>query len=274
MSITQQAAKERVNSFLVNYLATQQESPLLTAVEYSLLNVGKRVRPYLVYAIGELFNVPLEELDYIAGALECIHVYSLIHDDLPCMDDDDYRHDKLAAHKKFPEALAVLAGDTLQSLAFELITAANLPPLNKINIIKTLAQKIGLSGMCLGQALELTNQTSTAASILNIHYYKTACLLQAATLSGYQASTATDSATYQLIQEFAENIGVAFQLQDDLFDAESNEASSMVYFLPQEEIQALIDQKYTRAYTLLEQLAPLDTTALQQFTKNLHTRTN
>lgn len=204
---------------------------LYKAMRYSVLNGGKRIRPLLVYAAGEALGHPLELLDTPAAALELIHCYSLIHDDLPAMDNDDVRRGKASCHKAFDEATAILAGDGLQSLAFELLSDPLWNPVHpdyQLQMIRMLAQKSGRQGMVGGQALDLaeTGKGNTATLSIQrlraIHHKKTGALIETAVTLGALASKGALSDVQQGIipklQEYARCIGLAFQIQDDILD--------------------------------------------------------
>lgn len=220
--------------------------PLAQAMRYSSLNGGKRLRAMLVYSAGLTFDAPLEKLDAAACAVECIHAYSLIHDDLPAMDDDDLRRGKPTSHKKFGEVTAILAGDALQTLAFELlsesdssitnttiekattqkttastsISHSSLSPYTRLNMIKLLAKATGASGMVGGQMLDMlaTKQDISLEQLQHIHRLKTGALIQASTLLGAQCSEKATDQDYALIKHYADNIGLAFQIVDDILD--------------------------------------------------------
>ena len=153
-----QQVQQRINHFLAEQFAHLDSSPapLADAMKYGLLLGGKRIRPFLVYATGRMLGADLAQLDYAAAAIEAIHAYSLIHDDLPAMDDDELRRGHKTCHIAFDEATAILAGDALQAFAFEILT--DIPTLSaeqKLALIKTLSSASGVKGMCLGQSLDL-----------------------------------------------------------------------------------------------------------------------
>lgn len=207
--------QHRIQDLLASYLPDAETKHILhQAIRYSVLNGGKRLRPLLVYAAGEVVNAPLDKLDNTAIALECIHAYSLIHDDLPSMDNDDYRRGQLSCHKKFDEATAILAGDALQSFAFEML-AKN----NNIKQIILLAQAIGGQGMVLGQSEDMNtkNQKIDQTKLYDIHRLKTGKLITASIQLGLLCAE-NNSAVFKILTDFAENFGLAFQLRDDLSD--------------------------------------------------------
>lgn len=215
--------RERVNHTLTTVIAKKSGSPLLCeAMQYAALNGGKRLRPVLVYAIGQCFNVPCEQFDLIAAAVECIHCYSLIHDDLPAMDDDNLRRGKPTCHIIFDEATAILAGDALQTLAFELLSQpTTLPAKTQLNMIHLLAMYSGADGMGAGQSLDLLaeGKNISAAALEKIHQLKTGALIKASVMMGALGASRNDAQTLQTLDRFSQHLGFAFQLQDDLLDA-------------------------------------------------------
>ncbi|MBB3048322.1 geranylgeranyl pyrophosphate synthase [Litorivivens lipolytica] len=200
---------------------------LFESIHYSTLNGGKRVRPVLVYAAARAVNPGFandEALDHVAAAVECIHAYSLVHDDLPAMDDDDLRRGKPTCHIAFDEATAILAGDGLQSLAFELL--ASVPDLadnRRLALIRTLAAASGPRGMVGGQAIDLgaVNQSPTLETLEAMHQLKTGALLRAAVRLGAQYAGANNDQLRRL-DDYGRAIGLAFQVQDDILDIEGS----------------------------------------------------
>ena len=196
---------------------------LKQAMQYAVMLGGKRVRPFLVYAVGELLGAPLSDLDAPAAAIECIHAYSLVHDDLPAMDNDTLRRGQPTCHIAFDEATAILAGDALQALAFELLAAHSyqqVPAQTQVRMMQALAQGAGERGMCGGQALDLqaTGSQVSVAELERIHQYKTGALIQTAINLGILAAGDVDPEVTQQLQEWARIIGLAFQVQDDILD--------------------------------------------------------
>ena len=196
-------------------------SVLSLAMRYSVLNGGKRLRPILVYLVGEIGEASEESLNTLAAAIELIHCYSLIHDDLPSMDNDDLRRGKPTTHKKFDEATAILAGDALQPLAFELLSDINDVDLRKLSIIKSVASACGHLGMVGGQIKDIhSDNIRDITSLDAMHFQKTGRLIQtsietAGILSGLE------SKEVELLKEYGSKIGLAFQIQDDIIDIES-----------------------------------------------------
>ncbi|MCC2522722.1 (2E,6E)-farnesyl diphosphate synthase [Vibrio coralliilyticus] len=200
-----------------------QEQPLIEAMRYGLLLGGKRARPFLVYITGQMLGCKLEELDTPASAIECIHAYSLIHDDLPAMDDDELRRGQPTCHIKFDEATAILTGDALQTLAFTILADGELSPeaeTYRITMVKALAEASGANGMCLGQALDLAaeGQKVSLAELENIHRNKTGALMKCAIRLGALAAGQKGSEILPQLDQFADAIGLAFQVQDDILD--------------------------------------------------------
>ena len=199
--------------------------PLHDAMRYSLFNGGKRLRPVLVYASCLALGGHLQQADAAAAALECIHAYSLIHDDLPAMDDDALRRGKPTCHIAFDEATAILAGDALQPLAFELLSQpCDLPPATQLQMIQILAQASGDAGMVAGQALDIhaEGQQQSLAQLELMHRLKTGALIRAAVQLGALASGQCDPARLAALSDYAAAIGLAFQVQDDILDIESD----------------------------------------------------
>lgn len=219
--------KARVEDFLTLQLAELDlgDDKLKQAMQYSLLLGGKRLRPFLVYATGELFGVAKEDLDAPAAALEAVHTYSLIHDDLPAMDDDELRRGQPTSHKKFDEATAILAGDTLQTLAFQILAEHNYQHVNAEQVIK-LINLLSQNSiyMCAGQSIDL-QQTDSAINdselalkqLKNMHRLKTGALIKASVLMGATAGSASQQEV-EVLTRYAEAIGLAFQVWDDVLD--------------------------------------------------------
>ncbi|QYK00448.1 (2E,6E)-farnesyl diphosphate synthase [Shewanella psychrotolerans] len=215
--------QQRVDNQLRLFINAQDdtEPKLKAAMEHGALIGGKRIRPFLVYAIGEMLNVPLEHLDSCAAAIECIHAYSLIHDDLPAMDDDALRRGKPTVHIAFDEATAILAGDALQTLAFEILSQETtaLTPTQQVLMIRSLANASGYRGMCGGQAMDLnaTNTPIDLDTLKRLHRLKTGALIRCAVELPIIAAGVTDI-NRELLLEFADAVGLAFQVQDDVLD--------------------------------------------------------
>ncbi|OTP89873.1 (2E,6E)-farnesyl diphosphate synthase [Gilliamella apicola] len=219
--------QERINTFLATYITQFSSTKLQQAMSYSLLAGGKRIRPILVYLTGQMFDCSLAKLDEAAAAIEMIHTYSLIHDDLPAMDNDNLRRGKPTCHIKYGHAEAILAGDALQSLAFSLLSESqHLNNQVKIDMISELANASGLMGMCLGQSLDLQaeHQSITLEHLQKIHNYKTGVLIKSAVRLGAFASGDISKPYYPLLDSYAQAIGLAFQIQDDILDVIGEQA--------------------------------------------------
>ena len=226
--------RHRVDSALQNLLPVTMGAGerLRDAMRYSLFNGGKRVRPILVYASGLAVGGALSpaqqaSLDTIACALECIHAYSLVHDDLPAMDDDDLRRGKPTCHIAFDEATAILAGDALQTLAFELLSEApHLDDACKITLLQQLTRASGVRGMVLGQAIDLAavNHQLDLTQLETMHRHKTGALISASVAMGAIACGA-DEPRLHALNTYAAAIGLAFQVQDDILDVITDTAT-------------------------------------------------
>ncbi len=221
--------RHRIEQKLPSYLPDEHLEPirLHQAMRYSVLNPGKRLRPLLVYATGHIFEAELSDLDFPAMALELIHCYSLIHDDLPCMDDDDLRRGRPTCHIEFDEATATLAGDALQTLAFQVLIDATFSPKaeqQKQPILSNLAFASGSLGMGGGQAIDLaaTGKTLNLEQLENMHKMKTGALISSAVTFGYLCSGSNDPDIRQLLDNYSHSIGLAFQIKDDILDVEGD----------------------------------------------------
>ncbi|MBN6068313.1 (2E,6E)-farnesyl diphosphate synthase [Aggregatibacter actinomycetemcomitans] len=276
-----QHVQQRINQFLAKQFAhiDSAPAPLAEAMKYGLLLGGKRIRPFLVYATGKMLGADMAHLDYAAAAIEAIHAYSLIHDDLPAMDDDELRRGHQTCHIAFDEATAILAGDALQTLAFEILTdIPHLAAEQKLMLIKTLSSAAGVKGMCLGQSLDLISEQKLISlqELEQIHLNKTGALLTAALKMGFICSPHfADAALAQQLERYATAIGLAFQVQDDILDIEGDSAtlgkttgsdltadkSTYPKLLGLEGAKQKALELYERALTELKNL-PFNTTAL------------
>ncbi|MBS9426181.1 (2E,6E)-farnesyl diphosphate synthase [Photorhabdus caribbeanensis] len=217
--------QQRVNNVLISTLSSLAfaDNPLVHAMQHGTLLGGKRLRPFLVYAVGEMFGLSANNLDAPAAAVECIHAFSLIHDDLPAMDNDDLRRGQPTCHIKFGEAHAILAGDALQALAFEILSKREMPDVttaDRLEMLAELATASGIAGMCGGQALDLAAEGKhiDLHMLEQIHRHKTGALIHCAIRMGaYSAGQSGHDALPELDQ-YAQAIGLAFQVQDDILD--------------------------------------------------------
>ena len=212
--------QKRINQTLEGLLPSD-DSILSEAMRYSVLNGGKRLRPILVYLSSELGEANHDSIDTLAGSIELIHCYSLIHDDLPSMDDDELRRGNPTTHKKYDEATAILAGDALQPLAFELISNLDTSDSNKITIVNCLANACGYLGMVGGQIKDIHSKEINTVQDLDImHSQKTGRLIQAS-LETSGILSGLDQKDIESLNKYGEKIGLAFQIQDDIIDIES-----------------------------------------------------
>jgi farnesyl diphosphate synthase len=227
-------AKDRlalIEAFLEKHLPETNCSPirLHDAMRYVVLGGGKRVRPLLSFAAGELNGADDERVVVAGAAVELIHAYSLVHDDLPCMDDDVLRRGKPTCHMKYDEPTALLVGDSLQSLAFQLLAEFRLTedPGKQLGMIKHLAFAAGSRGMAGGQAIDLDSvgKTLSLPELEFMHIHKTGALIRAAVTLGASCGDRLDEAQRQILDHFAKCIGLAFQVVDDVLDAEATTAA-------------------------------------------------
>ena len=274
--------QDRINQFLANQFEEidSYNAPLRDAMKYGLLLGGKRVRPFLVYATGKMLGAEMSALDYAAAAIEAIHAYSLIHDDLPAMDNDELRRGQPTCHIAFDEATAILAGDALQAFAFEILTdSPSLSAEQKLQLVKVLAQASGVQGMCLGQSLDLISEHKQVnlAELELIHRNKTGALLTAALKLGSICSPHfKNKELEQQLERYSQAIGLAFQVQDDILDIEGDSAeigkpvgsdlgldkSTYPKLLGLEGAKQKAQELYQTALHELDNL-PFDTTALR-----------
>jgi farnesyl diphosphate synthase len=197
------------------------------AMRYASLNGGKRIRPVLSYATADALGMPLEWHDNIACAVEMIHAYSLIHDDLPAMDDDDLRRGKPTCHRVFGEAMAILAGDALQALAFQILaedTVMPCPAETRVKMIATLSRACGSRGMAGGQAIDLSvvGHQPDIAALEDMHIHKTGMLIRASVVLSAMVKPDIDEQTLSRLDHYAKCIGLAFQIRDDILDIEGD----------------------------------------------------
>jgi farnesyl diphosphate synthase len=208
---------------LASYLhqSTQMPAILHEAMRYAVLGGGKRVRPLLVFAAGELFGAQSNLLMRAASAVELIHVYSLVHDDMPCMDDDLLRRGKPTVHARYGEATALLVGDALQAQAFLILAEGEGDPIRKLDMIRLLAHAAGSLGMCGGQAIDLASigVTLSLTELEQMHRLKTGALLHASVTLGALSGKSLEEREKSALNAYADAIGLAFQVIDDILDA-------------------------------------------------------
>lgn len=225
----QKICQERVNVLLANLFVSPEPelARLYEAMNYSVMMGGKRVRPLLVYGACETLGGTLSQADGAACAIELIHAYSLVHDDLPAMDNDDLRRGQPTTHKAYDEACAILVGDGLQALAFEVLVD---PLLNEVPVdvsfemIKVLSRAAGAKGMVGGQSIDLQSvgKKLDQPALEKMHRYKTGALIEASVLLGALASNQVTDQKIQQLKDYSQAIGLAFQVQDDILDIESD----------------------------------------------------
>ncbi|WP_409995551.1 (2E,6E)-farnesyl diphosphate synthase [Ferrimonas balearica] len=277
----------RVNGVLADLFAKMPvtDTRLLEAMRYGTLLGGKRARPFLVYATGTMLGADEAALDPLAAAVECIHAYSLIHDDLPAMDDDHLRRGQPTVHIAFDEATAILAGDALQGLAYELLAESPLPAElepQRIAMIRALARASGYNGMCGGQAIDLasTGQRIELDQLTQLHRLKTGALIRAAVELGSYGVPNLDPAHRSALLQYAEKVGLAFQVQDDILDITADtdqlgkpqgsdlaaDKSTFPALLGLDGARDAAQTLYQDALTALDQL-PYNTEQLQAFAR-------
>lgn len=285
------ATIERIEHTLQNLLPaelSEEPQPLHQAMRYAALSGGKRIRALLVHAAGKLNQAPIDSLDAAACALEMMHAYSLVHDDLPCMDDDDLRRGKPTVHRVFGDALAVLAGDALQTQAFICLSTMSCDTRRRVQLINELACASGSLGMAGGQALDLKNTGLVLARVEleQMHQMKTGALIRAAVRMGLICGSGLP---VDLLDDYAMAIGLAFQVVDDILDTQNqNEAlgktpgkdakqnkPTYVSMLGIEVANQLVRELFERAQNVLNQIpAQYDSSYLRQLAQLIVLRTS
>ena len=222
----------RIEKVLDRWLPPAEKIPqrLHSAMRYAVLGGGKRLRPLLIYASGEALGLAPERLDGPAAAVEIIHAYSLIHDDLPAMDDDELRRGRPTCHIAFDEATAILAGDALQVLAFQILAedpAMAVTPAARVEMLRSVAVASGSAGMAGGQAIDLAaaGRELDLAELELMHIHKTGALIRASVLLAAQSLADLDRAKFTALDHYAKCVGLAFQIQDDILDVEGETAT-------------------------------------------------
>ena len=222
------ALSARADAVLARVLPADAQPPveLHRAMRYAVLGGGKRLRPLLAYATSSAFGAVPEKIDAVAAAVEIIHAYSLVHDDLPAMDDDALRRGRPTCHIAFGEAMAILAGDALQALAFEVLAddpAIDVDAATRLEMLRTLALACGSQGMAGGQAFDLAavGQRLDAAELERMHVHKTGALIRASVRLAALAAGCKDSNTLAALETYGHCVGLAFQIRDDLLDIEA-----------------------------------------------------
>ncbi len=286
--------RTRIDSVLKRHIDELPDvsKPLAEAMGHGLLLGGKRVRPFLVYSVGSMLGADDELMDAPAAAIECIHAYSLIHDDLPCMDNDDLRRGKPTVHKLFGEAQGMLAGDALQTLGFEILSHASFPKeleSNQLTMIRILSSSTGLRGMCGGQSLDLLGENASLSleQLEKIHRHKTGALIEAAVLMGALCIPQIDPKHFEILRSYASAIGLAFQVHDDVLDVVGdtevlgkpqgsdieNAKSTYPSLLGLDKAVEYEQSLYVKAVECLESL-PYETGVLKEFAKYIIERKN
>jgi len=225
MKFVQSGMEDALSSFLPS--AVDVPSRLHEAMRYAVLDGGKRVRPLLVFAAGDVFDAEPDVLSRAAAAVEMIHAYSLVHDDMPCMDDDALRRGKPTVHVKYDQATALLVGDALQSQAFLVLSEGEGEPDRRMKMLRLLAHAAGSGGMCGGQAIDLASVgiTLSLAELEQMHRLKTGALLRASVLLGALCGKALNEREEAALEQYANAIGLAFQVVDDVLDATEDSAT-------------------------------------------------
>ena len=221
----------RMEAALARLLPPAHAAParLHEAMRYATLEGGKRVRPLLAFAAGEVSGAPSERLEIAAAAVEMMHAYSLVHDDLPCMDDDVLRRGKPTVHVEYDEATALLVGDALQSLAFQLVAENQLAddPQRQLDMVRMLGAAVGSRGMAGGQQIDLeaTGKALSLPELEFMHIHKTGALIRAAVLLGFSCGEASAEAAKHRLDKYAKAVGLAFQVVDDVLDYDASTAT-------------------------------------------------
>lgn len=275
----------RIEKVLQSYMDVLPASNVRNAMEYSLMAGGKRIRPNLLYTVLRGYDTDEAKGDCFAAALEMIHTYSLIHDDLPAMDNDDLRRGRPTCHKQFDEATAILAGDGLLTYAFQVASASRLPAETTVQCIHYLAKMSGIEGMVHGQDLDMKEgETSDWEYLKTVHFFKTGCLLSvplmiAAVISG------KDRECVISWNDIGSKIGLAFQIQDDILDVEltseefgksvsdeDNHKVTSVTLLGKEKAIEMMNQLYEEAEESIRSMSDFNGTELTQMIEEIRTR--
>lgn len=273
---------EKVLEEKINELA---DSKVKEAMRYSLIAPGKRVRPNLLYEVMKGYGLLESVADEFACAIEMIHTYSLIHDDLPAMDNDDLRRGRLTCHKQFDEATAILAGDGLLTYAFDVASSSTADPSIVVKCIQVLAQCAGSNGMVLGQDLDMNeSNTSDWDYVRKVHKYKTGCLLSAPLMMGALLAGKNDETVRQW-HEIGISLGLAFQIQDDILDVElsseefgksnsdeKNDKKTSVSLLGLEQSKELMISEYEKVKQSISEMHDFNGEKLISFIESIEKR--
>lgn len=275
----------RIEKVLQKYLDRLTDSKVKEAMSYSLMAGGKRIRPNLLYEVLKGYGKNESDGDAYAAAIEMIHTYSLIHDDLPAMDNDDLRRGRPTCHKQFDEATAILAGDGLLTFAFETCANANTPAEIRVRCIAMLASLAGADGMVHGQDLDMNESAQSDWDYLKqVHTYKTGCLLSVPMMIGACLSGQSEE-IIEKWHQIGNAIGLAFQIQDDILDVqltaeqfgksnsdERNDKVTSVTLLGMEKAEAMMNDLYTQAEQSIAQMPEFDGTQLISMVEQIRSR--
>lgn len=275
----------RIEEVLQNFLDQLTDSKVKEAMSYSLMAGGKRIRPNLLYEVLKGYGKNESDGDAYAAAIEMIHTYSLIHDDLPAMDNDDLRRGRPTCHKQFDEATAILAGDGLLTFAFETCANADTPAEIRVKCIAMLASLAGADGMVHGQDLDMTESAQSDWDYLKqVHTYKTGCLLSVPMMIGACLSGQGEE-IIEKWHQIGNAIGLAFQIQDDILDVqltaeqfgksnsdERNDKVTSVTLLGMEKAEAMMNDLYTQAEQSIAQMPEFDGTQLISMVEQIRSR--
>ena len=275
----------RIEKVLEEKIDELADSKVKEAMHYSLIAPGKRVRPNLLYEVVKGYGLPESVADEFACAIEMIHTYSLIHDDLPAMDNDDLRRGRLTCHKQFDEATAILAGDGLLTYAFDVASSSTADPSIVVKCIQVLAQCAGSNGMVLGQDLDMNeSNTSDWDYVRKVHKYKTGCLLSAPLMMGALLAGKNDETVRQW-HEIGISLGLAFQIQDDILDVElsseefgksnsdeKNDKKTSVSLLGLEQSKELMISEYEKVKQSISEMHDFNGEKLISFIESIEKR--
>lgn len=275
----------RIEEVLQNFLDQLTDSKVKEAMSYSLMAGGKRIRPNLLYEVLKGYGKNESDGDAYAAAIEMIHTYSLIHDDLPAMDNDDLRRGRPTCHKQFDEATAILAGDGLLTFAFETCANADTPADIRVRCIAMLASSAGADGMVHGQDLDMNESAQSDWDYLKqVHTYKTGCLLSVPMMIGACLSGQSEE-IIEKWHQIGNAIGLAFQIQDDILDVqltaeqfgksnsdERNDKVTSVTLLGMEKAEAMMNDLYTQAEQSIAQMPEFDGTQLISMVEQIRSR--
>ena len=286
--------QDRIERLLLDVFPSElSEDPTVKAAMYSLLAGGKRIRPVLMYMVSEMLKIDLKDVDDFAAAMEMVHTYSLIHDDLPCMDDDCLRRGKPTCHVAHGEAFALLAGDALLNRAFERVLGAVAKDSNNATAASYFAGNTGILGMIGGQSIDLASEGKKIETglLCELHEKKTGALINASCLIPYfiyASRNGEDKKLYDLIHRFSAGTGLGFQIKDDLLDVQADQSvlgkstgkdardnkSTFVTVFGEKSAQQMLDDTYGDVYEALDELSSLgfDVTVLRQFSDVLQNR--